>query len=88
MLVKNVYLYHVIDESIKNLIIATPVIGVLVFFLKYFMTEAKEERKKREDNAVKDTKILEGLSGHIDTSNRKHDDTNRKIDSIIKKLDK
>ena len=88
ILVKNVYLYHVIDESLKNLIIATPVIGVLVFFLKYFMTEAKEERKKREDNAIKDTKVLEGLAGHIDTSNRKHDDTNRKIDSIIKKLDK
>ena len=77
-----------IDESLKNLIIATPVIGVLVFFLKYFMTEAKEERKKREENAIKDTKVLEGLAGHIDTSNKKHDDTNRKIDSIIKKLDR
>ena len=77
-----------IDESLKNLIIATPVIAVLLFFLRFFMAEAKEERKKREENAIKDTKILEGLSGHIDTSNRKHDDTNRKIDSIIKKLDK
>ena len=52
------------------------------------MTEAKEERKKREDNAVKDTKILEGLAGHLETSNKKHDDTNRKIEHIIKKIEK
>ena len=77
-----------IDESLKNLIIATPVIGVLFYFLKYFMTEAKEERKKREKTAEKkvesdkeETKILEGLSGHLK-------DSNKKIDYIIKKLDK
>ena len=78
----------VTDENIKEIIIASPLVGLLSYFLRYFMAEAKEERKKREDNAVKDTKILEGLAGHIETSNKKHDDTNRKIDSIIKKLDK
>ena len=77
-----------IDESLKNLIIATPVIAVLLFFLRFFMAEAKEERTKRENNAIKDTKILEGLAGHIETSNKKHNDTNRKIDEIIKKIEK
>ena len=72
------------DENIKDLAIASPLIGLLSYFLRYFMAESKEERKKREDNAIKDTKILEGLARHLEASNKKHDDTNKKIDSIIK----
>ncbi len=43
------------DENIKNLIIATPVIGVLLFFLKYFMGNYEKEKQINEFVA----KILE-----------------------------
>jgi septal ring factor EnvC (AmiA/AmiB activator) len=101
MIVKNVYLCRV-SEELKNLILAVPVIGVLVFFVKHFMDDAKEERKTNKERDVKnegrieqDTKIMEGLSNNLkesnkkhDESNKKHDETNVKLDHIIRHIDK
>ena len=91
-----------VDEDIKNLILATPVIGVLLFFLKYFIKNYEAEKKvnkerdeKIEGRIEQDTKIMEGLSSHIedsnkkhDESNKKHDETNVKIDHIIRQIEK
>ena len=84
-----------IDESLKNLIIATPVIAVLLYFLKYFIKSYEEEKKinKQEQAANKeerkqDSKIIAGVGDYIKENNRKHDETNKKIDYITKKLEK
>ena len=39
-------------------------------------------------SADQDSKIIEGMDRHINESNKKHDETNLKIDSIIRTLDK
>ena len=90
------------DEDIKNLILATPVIGVLLFFLKYFIKNYEAEKKvnkerdcKNEGRIEQDTKIMEGLSNNLkesnkkhDESNKKHNETNVKLDHIIRHIDK
>ena len=90
------------SEELKNLILAVPVIGVLVFFVKHFMNDAKEERRinkerddKNEGRIEEDTKILIGINNNLeqsnkkhDESNKKHDETNVKIDHIIRNLEK
>ena len=82
------------DEDIKNLILATPVIGVLLFFLKYFMKVYGEEKEVNKERDKQDSEIIVGLKSHVkesnrkhDESNKKHDETNVKIDHIIRKLD-
>ena len=91
-----------VNEDLKNLILAVPVIGVLIFFVKHFMEDAKQERKinkerddKNEGRIEQDTKIMQGLSDNLKESNKKHEEshkkhneTNVKIDHIIRKLDK
>lgn len=83
------------SEELKNLILAVPVIGVLIFFVKHFMDDAKEERKinkardaKNEGRIEQDTKIMEGLSNNLKESNKKQDETNVKLDRIIRHIDK
>lgn len=84
-----------IDESLKNLIIATPVIAVLLYFLKYFIKGYEEEKKvnKQKDEAEAkksklDAEIMEGMKLHVQESNKKQDETNNRLSHIIRKLDK
>ena len=91
-----------VNEDLKNLILAVPVIGVLIFFVKHFMEDAKQERKvnkerddKNEGRIEQDTKIMQGLSDNLKESNKKHEEshkkhneTNVKIDHIIRTLEK
>ena len=76
------------DEYLKNLIIATPVIGVLLYFLNYFIKGYEAEKKTNEASTKQDTKLLEGFKIHIEEANKKQDDTNKKLDHVIKKLEK
>ena len=76
------------DEDLKNLILATPVIGVLLFFLNYFMKGYEREKNINKKSADQDSKIIEGMDKHINENNKKHDETNLKIDHIIRTLDK
>lgn len=76
------------DENLKNLIIATPVIGVLLYFLNYFIKGYEKEKKTNDDAAKQDSKVIEGLRMHVEESNKKQDDTNKKLDHVIRKLDK
>jgi hypothetical protein len=77
-----------VDEDLKNLIIATPVVGVLIFYNRYFMGLYEKEKSMNRKSADQDSKIIEGMDRHINESNKKHDETNLKIDSIIRTLDK
>ena len=84
-----------IDESLKNLIIATPVIAVLLFFLKYFMKGYEKEKEINTQRDKQDSQIIEGLKTHVEESNKKHeesnkkqDETNVKIDHIIRQIEK
>lgn len=54
--------------------------------------EEKKVNKKLHDADVekskKDSKVMEGMKMHVQESNKKQDETNIKIDLIIRKLDK
>lgn len=83
------------ENDLKNLILATPVIGVLLFFLNYFMKDNEKERNINKERDKDNTKIIEGLNEHIKDSNKikydiskKQDETLVKIDHIIKQVDK
>ncbi len=70
----------IVDENIKNLIIATPVIGVLLFFLKYFMTSYEKEKQINNDRDKQDADIIRGLKGHVKETNKKLDEIHRKLE--------
>jgi hypothetical protein len=90
-----------VDEELKNLILAVPVIGVLTFFVRYFMEEIKEEKKiskeerrinkERDDREFEQTKqdikIMIGISNHVEESNRKHEESNKKHEETNTKID-
>lgn len=93
-IVKNVYLYAVSD-SLEKIIEIVPAVAVLLFFLRYFIKgyeEEKKENKKLHDADIEkskqDSKVMEGMKVHVQESNKKQDETNLKIDLIIRKLDK
>ena len=48
----------------------------------------KERDKLNEERIKQDSKIMEGLKTHVKESNKKQDETNIKIDSVIRKLEK
>ena len=75
------------DENLKNLIIATPVIGVLLFFLNYFMKGYEKEKDVNKERDKQDADIIRGLKEHVKDSNKKQDETNIKVDTIIRKLE-
>ena len=83
------------DENIKNLILAVPVVGVLLYFLNYFMKDNEKERNVNKERDKDNTKIIEGLNEHIRESNKikydiskKQDETLVKIDHLIKNIEK
>ena len=83
------------DENIKNLIVAVPVVGVLLYFLNYFMKDNEKERNVNKERDKDNTKIIEGLNEHIRESNKikydiskKQDETLVKIDHLIKNIEK
>jgi hypothetical protein len=84
-----------VDENIKNLILAVPVVGVLLYFLNYFMKDNEKERNVNKERDKDNTKIIEGLNEHIRESNKikydiskKQDETLVKIDHLIKNIEK
>ena len=83
------------DENLRNLIVAVPVVGVLLYFLNYFMKDNEKERAVNKERDKDNTKIIEGLNEHIKESNKikyeinkKQDETLLKIDHIIKNIEK
>ncbi len=74
------------NETLSNLILATPVIGVLLYFLNYFIKNYEEEKKVNKERDKQDSEIIVGLKTHIEESNKKQDQTINKIDDIHKKL--
>ena len=76
------------DENLKNLIIATPVIGVLLYFLNYFIKNYEEEKKINKERDKQDSKLIEGLKTHVQESNKKQEETKEKLDHVIRKLEK
>lgn len=83
------------DENIKNLVVAVPVVGFLIYMLNYFIKSYESEKKVNTERDKQDSKIIEGLKTHVEQSNKKHEETNKKhdetnvkIDYIIRKLDK
>jgi len=77
-----------VDENLKNLILAVPVIGVLLFFLNYFMKGYEKEKEVNKERDKQDAEIIKGLKDHVKESNKKADETTIKIDSIIRKIEK
>ena len=76
------------NETLSNLILATPVIGVLLYFLNYFIKNYEEEKKINKERDKQDSEIIVGLKTHIEESNKKQDAAINKIDDIHRKLDK
>ena len=76
------------EENLKNLIVAVPVIGVLLYFLNYFIKNYEEEKKINKERDKQDSEIIVGLKNHIEESNKKQTEVSYKIDDIHRKLDK
>ena len=75
------------NETIKNLVLATPVISVLLFFLNYFMKDNEKERTINKERDKDNSKIIEGLNEHIKESNKIKYDINKKQDETLVKID-
>jgi hypothetical protein len=69
-----------VTENLQNLIIATPVIGVLLFFLNYFMKSYEVEKKINKERDKQDSDIIVGLKGHVKETNKKLEEINRKLE--------
>ena len=76
------------EENLKNLIVAVPVIGVLLYFLNYFIKNYEEEKKINKERDKQDSEIIVGLKNHIEESNKEQTEVSYKIDDIHRKLKK
>ena len=76
------------SENLENLILAVPVIGVLLFFLNYFIKGYESEKQTNASRDKDDADVIRGLSDHVKDNNKRLETSEKKLDEIIRKIEK
>ena len=76
------------SDDFDKLVYGVPVIGVLFFFLKYFMKQYEKEKEINANRDKEDAHVIRGLSDHVKDNNKRLETSEKKLDEIIRKIEK
>jgi len=73
------------NPNIQNIVLASPLAALMVYFLDYFMRLYKEEKKANKERETQDRELMTGFKSLLKELVKTQDEILRKIDDINKR---